>query len=152
MIKHAIDDIIINRELNKRENNNDDKVKLLYRQKDIFVEADRSRLTQVISNLLSNSVKFTKKGTIKVTTKIKDNHNVIVSIQDTGVGIDSEIFPRLFSKFATKSDKGTGLGLFIAKSIVEAHGGKISAENNAKEEGATFVLDLPIANLKMNHQ
>jgi signal transduction histidine kinase len=146
IITNTINDIIIKKDFKSKN------IKILYEPKDIFVEADRSRLTQVISNLLSNSVKFTKKGTIKVTTKIKDNHNVIVSIQDTGVGIDSEIFPRLFSKFTTKSDKGTGLGLFIAKSIVEAHGGKISAENNAKEEGATFVLDLPIANLKMNHQ
>jgi signal transduction histidine kinase len=146
IITNTINDIIVKKDFKSKN------IKILYEPKDILVEADRSRLTQVISNLLSNSVKFTKKGTIKVTTKIKDNHNVIVSIKDTGIGIDSEIFPRLFSKFATKSDKGTGLGLYIAKSIVEAHGGKISAENNAKEEGATFVLDLPIANLKMNHQ
>ena len=88
----------------------------------------------------------------KITTKIKDDKNVILSIKDTGSGINSEIFPRLFSKFATKSDIGTGLGLFIAKSIVEAHGGKISAENNAEGKGATFVFVLPIINLKANHQ
>jgi signal transduction histidine kinase len=146
IITNTINNIIVKKDFKSKN------IKLLYKPKDIFVEADRSRLTQVISNLLSNSVKFTKKGTIKVTTKIKDNHNVIVSIKDTGVGIDSEIFPRLFSKFATKSDKGTGLGLFIAKSIVEAHDGKIWAENNAKGEGATFVLDLPVANLLMDHQ
>ena len=146
IITNTINDIIVKKDFKSKN------IKLLYKPKDIFVEADRSRLTQVISNLLSNSVKFTKKGTIKVITEIKDNHNVIVSVKDTGVGIDSEIFPRLFSKFATKSDKGTGLGLFIAKSIVEAHGGKISAENNAKGEGATFVLDLPVINLKMKEQ
>jgi signal transduction histidine kinase len=116
-------------------------------------------LTQVISNLLSNAVKFTKKGTIRVTTQIKEeeeqdyqnddrggggNKVVVISIKDTGSGISPEIFPRLFSKFATESDKGTGLGLFIAKSIVEAHGGKIWAENNADRKGATFVLSLPI--------
>jgi signal transduction histidine kinase len=145
IITNTINDIIVKKDF-KSEN-----IKLLYEPKDIFVEADRSRLTQVISNLLSNSIKFTKEGTIKITTKIKDDHNVIVSIKDTGSGINSEIFPRLFSKFATKSDIGTGLGLFIAKSIVEAHGGKISAENNAEGKGATFILDLPVINLKRNH-
>ena len=146
IITGIINDIIVKKDFNSKN------VKLMYEPKDIFVKADRSRLTQVISNLLSNSVKFTKKGTIRVTTKIKDEQNVIVGIKDTGSGINSEIFPRLFSKFATKSDKGTGLGLFIAKSIVEAHGGKISAENNAERKGATFVLDLPIINLNMNDQ
>ena len=134
----------------------------------ILVQADRSRLTQVISNLLSNAVKFTKKGTIRVTTQIKeeeeeevqeqddqndyrDSYNyggnkvVVISIKDTGSGISPEIFPRLFSKFASNSFEGTGLGLFIAKSIVEAHGGKIWAENNADGKGATFVLSLPIS-------
>jgi signal transduction histidine kinase len=69
---------------------------------------------------------------------------VVVSIKDTGIGIDSEILPKLFTKFATKSDiGGTGLGLFIAKSIVESHGGKIWAENNANGKGATFSFSLP---------
>jgi two-component system, OmpR family, sensor histidine kinase VicK len=146
IITNTINDIIVKKDFKSKN------IKLLYEPKDIFVEADRSRLTQVISNLLSNSVKFTIKGTIKITTKIKDDQNVILSIKDTGSGINSEIFPRLFSKFATKSDIGTGLGLFITKSIVEAHGGKIWAENNAEGKGATFVLVLPIINLKMNHQ
>ena len=146
IITNTINDIIVKKDFKSKN------IQLLYEPKDIFVEADRSRLTQVISNLLSNSVKFTIKGTIKITTKIKDDKNVILSIKDTGSGINSEIFPRLFSKFATKSDIGTGLGLFIAKSIVEAHGGKISAENNAEGKGATFVLVLPVINLKMNHQ
>jgi two-component system, OmpR family, sensor histidine kinase VicK len=146
IITNTINDIIVKKDFKSKN------IQLLYEPKDIFVEADRSRLTQVISNLLSNSVKFTIKGTIKITTKIKDDKNVILSIKDTGSGINSEIFPRLFSKFATKSDIGTGLGLFITKSIVEAHGGKISAENNAEGKGATFVLVLPVINLKMNHQ
>jgi two-component system, OmpR family, sensor histidine kinase VicK len=146
IITNTINDIIVKKDFKSKN------IKLLYEPKDIFVEADRSRLTQVISNLLSNSVKFTIKGTIKITTNIKDDKKVILSIKDTGSGINSEIFPRLFSKFATKSDIGTGLGLFITKSIVEAHGGKISAENNAEGKGATFVLVLPIINLKMNHQ
>ena len=102
---------------------------------DLFlIEADRDRISQVISNLLSNALKFTNEDdTIYVTIEKKDTGSigeVTVSIKDTGTGIDPEIFPRLFTKFATKSDRGTGLGLFICKSIVEAHGGKIWAKNN----------------------
>ncbi len=167
MITSAINDIIVKKDFNS------ENVKILYEPNNnnnkqdndnndnIFVQADRSRLTQVISNLLSNAVKFTKKGTIRVTTQIKEeeeeqddqnddrsgdsNKVVVISIKDTGSGISPEMFPRLFSKFASNSFEGTGLGLFIAKSIVEAHGGKIWAENNADGKGATFVLSLPIS-------
>jgi signal transduction histidine kinase len=103
----------------------------------------------VISNILNNALKFTKKGegeSIIVTTeKNKDNNKeVIVSVKDSGSGIDPEILPRLFSKFASKSSKGTGLGLYISKSVIEDHGGKIWAENNADGKGATFSFSLPI--------
>ena len=125
-----------------------DKIKLIYepRGDNIIVEADRTRLTQVISNLLNNANKFTTEGIISITTtKDKDNQEVIVSIQDTGSGINPEVMPRLFSKFATKSFQGTGLGLFICKSIIEAHGGKIWAENNKQQiGGATFTFRLPL--------
>jgi signal transduction histidine kinase len=147
------------------------------REKDnniIFVEADKMRLSQVITNLLSNALKFTEEGNISITVekkqeavadrvKEKDNHNdtsntsggmhtvgsgnqgqVIVKIKDTGKGIDLEIFPRLFTKFATRSFEGTGLGLFIAKNIIEAHGGKIWAQNNPDSVGTTFAFSLPI--------
>src|SRR5918992_6010320 len=102
------------------------KVKLLYEfDKDLlFIEADRERITQVISNLLSNAVKFTKEGTISIVLEKKDS-KVTFDIKDTGSGIDSEILPTLFTKFATKSFEGTGLGLFVSKSIIEAHGGKM---------------------------
>lgn len=112
---------------------------------DIFVEADRDRLGQVISNLLNNSMKFTREGTISITAeRSASSKEAIVSIKDTGSGIDSEILPRLFSKFATKSDAGgTGLGLYICRNIVEAHGGKIWAENNSDGKGATFRFSLP---------
>jgi signal transduction histidine kinase len=122
------------------------RVKLIYEPtEDIFVEADRDRLGQVISNLLGNSMKFTEEGSISIfVRKLVDTDEVAVSIKDTGRGIDPEIFPRLFSKFATKSDTGgTGLGLFISKSIVEAHGGRIWAENNQDGNGATFTFTLP---------
>jgi signal transduction histidine kinase len=141
VIKNAINDIATNKE----ESNN---LRLLFQsEEEIFIEADRSRLTQVISNLLSNAVKFTKEegGTITITTEKKDTQ-IIVKIKDTGTGIDPEILPRLFSKFASKSERGgTGLGLFIAKNIVEAHGGEIWAENNADRKGATFSFSLQLS-------
>jgi signal transduction histidine kinase len=136
----------------------------------IIVEADKIRIYEVISNLLTNAIKFTKKkgastnigggndinNTITIsTTTVKsnqrennkdddDNNKVIISIKDMGTGIDSDIHNRLFTKFATKSDTGSGLGLFISKNIIEAHGGKIWAEKNADGRGATFSFTLPI--------
>jgi signal transduction histidine kinase len=156
VITNAIDDMILDREFNNKKNddNNTDYIKLLYRPTDIFVEADKARLAQVISNLLSNAIKFTKEGggSISVNTEKEDNH-ILVSVKDTGSGIDSEILPRLFSKFVTKSYQGTGLGLFISKSIIEAHGGKVWAKNNADgKKGSTFYIILPVINqqLKIN--
>jgi two-component system sensor histidine kinase VicK len=118
--------------------------------KEIVVNADKSRIAKVISNLLSNAIKFTKQGTVLITIeKKKDNKEAVVRIKDTGSGLDPEILPRLFSKFASKSFKGTGLGLFISKNIVEAHGGKIWAENNADgKKGATFTFSLPLIKQK----
>jgi signal transduction histidine kinase len=113
----------------------------------ITIEADRSRLCQVIYNLLSNAVKFTNDGSITVIAekKDKDDNFILLSIRDTGTGIDSEMLPKLFKKFATKSQTGgTGLGLFISKSIIERHGGKMWAENNSDGKGATFAFSLPI--------
>jgi signal transduction histidine kinase/ActR/RegA family two-component response regulator len=124
---------------------------------DLFlIKADKGRISQVISNLLSNAAKFTNEhDIINVDIEQKNNDSrreFIVSIKDTGPGIDSEIFPRLFTKFATKSEKGVGLGLFICKNIIEAHNGKIWAENNADGKGgATFVFSLPLA-IRQDHQ
>jgi signal transduction histidine kinase len=124
----------------------------------IFVNVDRGRIFQVISNLLSNALKFTEQGSItvaidkKISKDNNDNNQVIVSVKVTGTGIDPEILPRLFTKFVTKSDVGTGLGLYISKSIVDAHGGKIWAENNINNNnkldeqtrrGSTFYFTLP---------
>jgi signal transduction histidine kinase len=136
-------------------------IRLLYEdssQLAVEVEADKGRITQVISNLLSNAINFTKEGSITINVLRKrrnedgknNSHEAVVSVEDTGIGIDSEILPRLFTKFATKSDTGgTGLGLFISKSIVEAHGGKMWAENNnrinnGQKRGATFYFSLPL--------
>jgi signal transduction histidine kinase len=115
---------------------------------DIFVEADKDRIGQVISNLLSNAVKSAKTGTITVTTDRGDNNKkVTVTVKDPGSGIDPEILPRLFTKFATKSQAGTGLGLFISKNIIESHSGTIWAENNTTDggNGAVFSFSLPIS-------
>lgn len=112
-----------------------------------YVEADMGRLTQVVFNLLSNAVKFTDKGgEISVHVEKDDtNQQIIVSVKDNGQGIDPEIFPRLFSKFTSKSHVGTGLGLFISKKIIEAHGGRIWAQNNSGGKGSTFSFTLPMS-------
>jgi two-component system sensor histidine kinase VicK len=113
-------------------------------KKDLIVNADKDRILQVISNLLSNALKFTKEGSIAVTTEKVENE-VIVKVKDSGSGIDREIFPKLFERFVSKSEKGTGLGLFLSKNITEAHGGRIWAENNPDGIGAMFAFSLPIA-------
>jgi two-component system, OmpR family, sensor histidine kinase VicK len=162
LILNALDDLIINakeeEELNSGsggEGGYNNRRKILYKaikEEAIIIEADRIRLSQVISNLLDNAIKFTKEeGTISIVVERKKDSNnnnnkevVIVSVKDTGSGIDSDISSRLFEKFVSKSHKGTGLGLFISKSIIEAHGGKIWAENNSDGRGATFAFSLPI--------
>jgi signal transduction histidine kinase len=143
IILHAIDDIMLSKEISSKN------LQLLYEPRDILLKADKSRIAEVISNFLSNAIKFTQKGTITIAVEIDktskdDNKNwVIVGVKDTGEGIDASMLPRLFTKFATKSHLGTGLGLFISKGIVEAHGGKIWAKNNVDGVGATFSFSLP---------
>jgi signal transduction histidine kinase len=135
---------------------NKDKMKISYESPDsdtIIIVGDRSKLNQVIYNLVSNAVKFIHdEGTVivSVTRKKHDagtnnDYSAVVSIKDTGSGIDPDILPRLFTKFSTKSETGgTGLGLFISKSIIERHGGRIWAENNRDgSKGATFAFSLP---------
>ena len=125
----------------------------------LLVEADKERIAGVISNFLSNALKFTKEGEIFVSTEKKnnddddddtDNSYALVTVKDTGPGIDPEILPKIFSKFITKSFEGLGLGLYISKNVVEAHGGKIWTENNNNNEngnlGAIFYFTLPLIN------
>lgn len=142
------------------------KVKLEFKNKaeeeddshsNILVQADRDRIMQVISNLLNNALKFTSEGLVSVAVARNREHGkrqqqekkkeeVVVSIEDTGSGIDPEIFPRLFTKFSSKSFSGTGLGLYISRNIIEAHGGKIWAQNNGQGKcGTTFYFSLPLA-------
>jgi signal transduction histidine kinase len=122
-------------------------VSILFEPKqDFFVEADKVRIYEVISNLLKNAIQFTKGGTINIAAAEKVDYNeMLVSVKDTGKGIDPEIMPRLFTKFATKSVTGTGLGLYISRSIIEAHGGRMWAQNNPDGRGATFYFSLPLS-------
>ena len=181
-----LNDVIVDAVEDCRKQIANSKVKLLYKPMNsttLVVEADKRRLTQVISNLLDNAIKFTQEGSVTVSTSMikrrKEDKSdqvaevgagalaeeeVVIAVKDTGTGIDPELMPRLFTKFATKSYRGTGLGLFISKSIVEAHGGKMWADNNSNYEssdsdiqhqGATFYFTLPVvsmAGLKMGEE
>jgi signal transduction histidine kinase len=150
-IRNVVSDIVSQMGKNP---DNDKNIKIAFESKagakEIYIEADKLRVYQVISNLLSNAVKFTKDGNITITADVNTNEEeVVVKITDTGTGIATDILPKLFSKFATGSSEGVGLGLFISKSIVEAHGGRIWAENNNTgnnlkgQKGATFAFSLP---------
>ena len=129
-------------------------------EKNIFIDADKTRVYQVISNLLRNAIKFASKdGVITITSDViakqadadgtvgaeggEEGQVVVVKIKDNGTGIAANILPKLFTKFATSSSEGIGLGLYISKKIVEAHGGRIWAENNPDAKGATFAFSLP---------
>ena len=149
VIINAMDDIVLSKEFSSKNASPIPRLQLSYDPRDILFQADKSRIAEVISNLLSNAIKFTPEGTITINVE-KDETNkneknwVIVNVKDTGQGIDMSMLPRLFTKFASKSYHGTGLGLFISKGIVEAHGGKIWAKNNVDGIGATFSFSLPL--------
>jgi signal transduction histidine kinase len=146
-IYELLSDVI--KDFTERIKSDNKNVRLVYDQKDtddhIIVEADKGRITQVLSNILNNALKFTNEGQIIIRVHESNNKKeIIVSIIDTGSGINKDIFAKLFSKFVTKSYQGTGLGLYISKGIVEVHGGRIWAENNADGRGATFMFTLPV--------
>ena len=148
---------------NKENTDKKTNIQLIYPElsaQPLFVYADKNRIQQVLSNLLSNALKFTEDGIITINTEkfmdtINNNGNniekefVSIKIKDTGKGIDPEVLPRLFEKFATKSDKGTGLGLYISKNIIDAHGGKIWGKDNNTygKNGAEFSFTLPLYNI-----
>jgi signal transduction histidine kinase len=147
LIQMIIAEFQNNLELNK-------KIKFEYNNNNIdpiIIYADKNRVSQVIANLINNSIKFIEKeGTISINMdKRKDNDNdtnekVVISIKDTGIGIDNDILPQIFKKFTTKSFQGTGLGLYICKNIIENHGGEIWAANNKDGKGASFSFYLPL--------
>jgi two-component system sensor histidine kinase VicK len=140
-IENVIRDVSQQIELRKA-----DKVRIDFRPSGkINIIADKEKIFQVFANLLNNAIKFTNEGTINISVKEKEKTNeAVVTIKDSGSGIDPEIIPHLFSKFKTKSEKGLGLGLYISKNIVEAHHGKIEAYNNPNSKGATFAVTLPL--------
>jgi two-component system sensor histidine kinase VicK len=143
LIVNAMDDIILSKDFSNKN------LQLSYEPCDILLKVDKSRIAEVLLNLLSNAAKFTSEGRITISVEVQNDKNsdknnklVIVNVQDTGQGIDASIFPRLFTKFASKSYRGIGLGLFISKSIIEAHHGRIWGKNN-NGIGATFSFSLP---------
>lgn len=140
-IQNVIKDISQQTELS-----NNDKVKIEFIPiEKVDIIADKEKIFEVFANLVNNAIKFTKQGTITINLKREYKTNqAIVTVKDSGPGIDPEIIPHLFSKFKTKSEKGLGLGLYISKNIVEAHGGKIEAYNNPNSNGATFIVTLPL--------
>jgi signal transduction histidine kinase len=151
-IRDAIADVVTNQM--RKDTSNDKNIKIEFESQgvernDIFIDADKTRIYQVISNLLKNAVKFTKEsGTITVTAGVSTKKEeaeevVIVKIKDTGTGIDARVLPKLFTKFSTSSSEGIGLGLYISKNIIEAHRGRIWVENNPDGKGATFAFSLP---------
>lgn len=124
-------------------------LKIIFDQREsapLVIKGDKSRLFEVLTNLIGNAIKFTDSGGVITVTVEKNGakNEALVSIKDTGNGIDKEILPRLFTKFASKSDNGTGLGLYLSKGIIEAHGGRIWAENNTEGKGANFRFTLPL--------
>nr|WP_236561765.1 ATP-binding protein [Nitrososphaera sp. AFS] len=151
LISNVIKDY--NTELAKEQQNyrDNNEITLSYNTSENFipVEADSDRIVQVILNILDNATKFAKKNlhdlVISITVQKIDYDEMIVNIKDNGTGIDLQILPKLFTKFATKSQSGTGLGMFIAKNIIEAHGGKMWAKNNPDGNGATFTFTLPVS-------
>ena len=109
---------------------------------------DAGKMTEVVSNLLDNAIKYTPHGSIAVKLS-RGDESLLLSIEDTGVGIDATILPKLFQKYVRAADAsatnagGTGLGLYVAREYVEAHGGKIWALTRGKGKGATFFVELP---------
>ena len=117
---------------------------------DLFIHGDRGKIKQVISNLIDNSIKYTPKGVINLIIERTPNDKIIVSIKDTGVGIEHDVLPKLFERFTRAPDasrtniSGTGLGLYVAKKMLEAHRGRIWAESEGKNKGSTFKLELDV--------
>jgi len=149
-LNEAISEVIHDARIELASSNEPDAKTILFepKQPTLFVDADRTKVSQIILNLLSNALKYTKSGgKIEIKTDSDASGGVggkfaVVSVIDNGTGIDPDILSRLFTKFVTKS--GTGLGLYITKSYVEAHGGVIQASNDPAG-GAIFTFTIPLA-------
>lgn len=144
-LKELISRVISDLNLELGNKKNDFKIVYDKEMEDLIVDADKSRIAQVISNLISNANKFTQNGEIIISIKrCNDKKQTDIKIVDDGRGIDKDIIPRLFEKFVSKSDSsGTGIGLYISKQIIKAHGGKIYGKNNENGRGAEFGFSLP---------
>lgn len=139
LISCAVDDLLPG--FNKKYQN----LKVVKPTSTVFVYADKERIMQVVCNLLSNAFKFTKDGTVSIDVEKKTmQREAVITIKDSGLGINLSVLPILFSKFVSTSPEGLGLGLFITKNIIEAHGGRIWAHNNDDGKGATFRFTLPL--------
>lgn len=119
---------------------------------EILALVDEDKIRQVFSNIIDNCIKYTPSGSVNISlSKANDGKTVRFVVKDTGVGINPEVIPKLFVKFVRADGarsvniRGTGLGLFIAKEIVNAHKGKIWAESEGEGKGATFTVELPVA-------
>jgi signal transduction histidine kinase len=168
-LNQLILDVIKGFEDNFKDNDRSNQIKFeidnRLKKENYWITADKTKIGQVISNLIENSIKSIlnegmekeRRGIISITIEKKEIVSdinsydskvpfVVVSIKDNGKGIDSEILPKLFTKFASKSYEGTGLGLYLSKNIIESHGGKIWGKNNLKGVGATFSFSLPLYN------
>jgi two-component system sensor histidine kinase VicK len=142
VILNVLDGIVLTTQFNGTN------VQILYQPQDIFLEAAAAlKFTKTDGGTISVNVEK-KKTEIADYVEGDNNQGVVTSVKDTGTGIDPEILLRLFTRFATKSDTGTGLGLFTSRRIVDAHGGKIWSENNSHEKGATFTFSLPLSKEK----
>jgi signal transduction histidine kinase len=152
LITETADEFITKNKIINQEKNNE--IQLIYpnkynqndidKNKELLVYADKNRIQQVVLNLLSNASKFTKDGKIVIKINKEYDNQIKVSIQDDGKGIDKEILPTLFTKFNTKSEAGTGLGLYLSKNIINSHGGYIRGYNNLDgAPGATFEFTIP---------
>lgn len=125
-------------------------------ERDLMVHGDEGKIKQVISNLIDNSIKYTPKGWIELEIKRDDRDKIHIKIKDSGVGIDSHVIPKLFDRFTRAPDAsktnitGTGLGLYVAKKMMEAHRGRIWAESEGKGKGSVFIMELDALNKDKN--
>jgi signal transduction histidine kinase len=156
-LNKLIDDVVVDASRSLPDSKRDIQIAFEPRRdkEELIVEADQTKLFEVVTNIVQNAIKFTVEGKIVISTEKKEDDVgrgivAVVKIKDTGSGIAQDILPRLFQKFASASSSnalgGTGLGLYVSKNIVEAHGGKIWAENNADDKGATFSFSIPLSN------
>ena len=119
------------------------------------MKGDSGKLRQVVSNLVDNAIKYTPNGGIEVKLDLQDpddkeNKKIVITVQDTGEGIEPEDLPKLFHSFSRAQagtklwTEGTGLGLYVAKKFIEMHKGRIYAQSDGHGKGSRFIIELPV--------